>query len=77
MFLRSLNSSLPKDLADLASVSEGIEFTLGQPFKPFSQLLGVLPSASRSLLPKPYARLMDGRDGPLAPFFPESFTIDM
>jgi len=31
-----------------------IEFDKGQPFKPFEQLLAVLPSQSRKLLPKCY-----------------------
>lgn len=31
-----------------------IEFELGTPFLPFEQLLGVLPPASKSLLPKPF-----------------------
>jgi hypothetical protein len=29
-------------------------FDLGQPFKPFEQLMGVLPSRSRKLLPEAY-----------------------
>jgi hypothetical protein len=36
-----------------------ISFELGKPFKPFQQLLGVLPIASRKLLPDAVASLMD------------------
>ena len=34
-------------------------FELGRPFLPFQQLLGVLPIASKKLLPRDYAALMD------------------
>jgi 5'-3' exonuclease len=42
------------DLKDIAEFE--ISFDLGQPFKPFQQLLGVLPIASRKLLPGVYER---------------------
>lgn len=31
-----------------------MKFDLAQPFKPFEQLMGVLPSRSRKLLPEAY-----------------------
>jgi 5'-3' exoribonuclease 1 len=30
------------------------EFELGKPFRPFEQLMGVLPEASKELIPPPY-----------------------
>lgn len=30
------------------------EFDLGKPFRPFGQLMGVLPSASKDLIPHAY-----------------------
>ena len=31
-----------------------LNFTLGQPFKPFEQLMGVLPEGSKDLVPEPF-----------------------
>jgi 5'-3' exoribonuclease 1 len=41
------------DLKDLDRFSD-LEFTLGNPFKAYEQLMGVLPSLSRKLLPAAY-----------------------
>lgn len=30
------------------------QFDLGQPFKPFEQLMGVLPEGSKDLVPEPF-----------------------
>ena len=42
-------------ISDLVHIQDfHVAFQLGQPFLPFQQLLGVLPSASFKLLPEPY-----------------------
>ena len=65
------------DIKDLGEME--ISFELGRPFKPFQQLLGVLPIASRKLLPEAVACLMDTPSSPLnlAGFYPLEFEIDM
>lgn len=53
-----------------------IKFQLGSPFKPFNQLMGVLPAASKEALPVPYRVLFEeGSD--IVDFYPKDFAIDM
>ncbi|KAG4303410.1 hypothetical protein PCK1_000374 [Pneumocystis canis] len=62
------------DFKDISSLN--IHFDLGEPFKPYEQLMGVLPSASKDSLPKPLQSLMM-EDSEIIDFYPKEFPIDM
>ena len=54
-----------------------INFKLGQPFKPYQQLMGVLPDRSKKIVPAAYHELMTSKDSPIIDFYPRDFTLDM
>lgn len=54
-----------------------VNFNRGTPFKPFEQLLAVLPAASATLLPQPFEPLMTDLNSPILDFYPEKFDVDM
>ncbi|CAK7331979.1 unnamed protein product [Dovyalis caffra] len=67
-FLRGL------DLKGLAQVK--VKFPKGSPFKPFDQLMAVLPPRSVHALPKAYQVLMAEENSPIKDFYPTEFEID-
>lgn len=66
-------------ISDLKNIDrfQDHDFTLGQPFKPYEQLMGVLPSLSRKLLPVAYQDLMTDMASPIIDFYPRDFDTDM
>lgn len=54
-----------------------INFKLGQPFKPFQQLMGVLPDRSKKIVPITYHDLMVNPNSPIIDFYPRDFQLDM
>ncbi|PAV20509.1 5 -3 exoribonuclease 2 [Pyrrhoderma noxium] len=64
--------------ADFSDMNEmKVNFSLGEPFKPFEQLMGVFPASSRTHIPETFHELMTNQDSPIIDFYPESFEIDM
>ena len=54
-----------------------LNFKLGQPFRPFEQLMGVLPDRSKKIVPTVYHPLMTESSSPIIDFYPRDFELDM
>ena len=54
-----------------------VKFDKGKPFKPYEQLMGVLPAASSHAIPTPFRSLMSDPDSDILDFYPEEFPIDL
>jgi 5'-3' exonuclease len=52
------------------------DFSLGEPFRPMEQLMGVLPPGSATLLPAGLRPLMEA-GSPVKDFYPDDFEVDM
>lgn len=63
------------DFVDLAKIT--INFEKGTPFKPFEQLMGVLPAASNHAIPEVFRSLMTDEESDILDFYPEKFPIDL
>ncbi|KAF9953306.1 5'-3' exoribonuclease 1, partial [Modicella reniformis] len=65
-------------MSDLANLEEfKIPFELGEPFKPYEQLMGVLPEASKQHIPRAYWDLITKELSPIRDFYPRDFDLDM
>ncbi|MGH0119839.1 UNVERIFIED_CONTAM: hypothetical protein FKN15_043272 [Acipenser sinensis] len=65
-------------LSDIRNFSNmKLLFDMGKPFLPFEQLLGVLPAASKDLLPKGYQDLMISEGSPILEYYPLDFKTDL
>lgn len=63
------------DFVELDKIS--IKFEKGRIFKPFEQLMGVLPAASNHAIPKVFHPLMTDQDSEILDFYPLEFPIDL
>ncbi|OBZ66144.1 5'-3' exoribonuclease 1 [Grifola frondosa] len=65
-------------ISDLKGVDKmTFDFDLGTPFRPFEQLMGVLPEASKELIPLAYRDLMYDPNSPILDFYPLEFEQDL
>lgn len=64
------------DFVDIEKMGE-IKFPKGKPFKPYEQLMGVMPAASSHTLPEVFRSLMTDGDSDIVDFYPEEFPIDL
>ncbi|KAL8777455.1 MAG: hypothetical protein Q9194_002546 [Teloschistes cf. exilis] len=54
-----------------------VKFEKGRIFKPFEQLMGVLPAASNHAIPEVFRSLMSDEDSEIIDFYPTEFPIDL
>jgi len=66
---------MASDMVDIANIDTRMQ--RGQPFPPFSQLLGCLPPFSSRFLPKAFQPLMTSKSSSIIDFYPKDFDIDM
>ncbi|KAI5780880.1 putative exonuclease Kem1 [Geopyxis carbonaria] len=65
-------------ISDIAKgLGANLKFKLGQPFKPFEQLMGVLPDRSKKIVPEAYHELMTSANSPIIDFYPRDFELDL
>lgn len=57
--------------------NEQLTFELSHPFRPFEQLMAVLPARSRNLMPSVYRPIMTDPHSPIIDFYPNEVDIDM
>ncbi|KAI0514279.1 hypothetical protein KFK09_010314 [Dendrobium nobile] len=62
------------DFKDICRVE--VSFAIGRPFKPFDQLMAVLPPRSSHALPKAFMSLMNDDNSPIVNFYPKDFEVD-
>lgn len=70
-------SDITIGLQYLLDHEEAIEFEMSKPFKPFEQLMAVLPARSKKLMPLIYQNLMIDPQSPIIDFYPHEVDIDM
>ncbi len=65
-------------ISDLKNAGQmKFEFELGKPFRPFDQLMGVLPALSNQHIPTAFRDLMDDPNSPIIDFYPQNFEADL
>lgn len=71
-------SDIAKGLNSLIESGKlALEFDLSKPFKPFEQLMAVLPARSKQLMPVVYRPLMTDPHSPIIDFYPAEVDIDL
>ncbi|KAM0797988.1 exoribonuclease 2 [Usnea florida] len=63
------------DFVELAEMD--LKFEKGRIFRPFEQLMGVLPAASNHAIPEVFRSLMSDEDSEIIDFYPTEFPIDL
>jgi 5'-3' exoribonuclease 2 len=52
-------------------------YSITKPYKPFQQLLAVLPPSSSKLIPSPLDNLLTSENSPIREYYPSDFEVDI
>lgn len=63
------------DFVDIGDMD--IHFDKGTPFRPFEQLMGVLPASSNHAIPEVFHGLMSDPNSEIIDFYPDDFAVDL
>lgn len=64
--------------ADFDDIEDMVtSFDKGKPFRPFEQLMGVLPASSNHAIPEIFHDLMSDPNSEIIDFYPEDFAVDL
>ncbi|OKL64303.1 5'-3' exoribonuclease 2 [Talaromyces atroroseus] len=63
------------DFVDIENLE--LKFEKGKPFRPFEQLMGVLPASSNHAIPEIFHDLMSDPNSEIIDFYPEDFPVDL
>ncbi|CAD0030568.1 unnamed protein product [Aureobasidium pullulans] len=63
------------DFVDLKDMK--LDFQKGKPFRPYEQLMGVMPARSNHVLPAVFHPLMTDEDSDIKDFYPVDFVVDL
>ncbi|KAL4914041.1 exoribonuclease 2 [Aspergillus aurantiobrunneus] len=63
------------DFVDIGDME--LSFEKGIPFRPYEQLMGVLPASSNHAIPEVFHGLMSDPDSEIIDFYPEDFPVDL
>lgn len=63
------------DFVDIKDMT--LDFTKGKPFRPYEQLMGVMPARSNHTIPPVFHPLMTDDDSDIKDFYPEDFEVDL
>ncbi|GAB1226003.1 hypothetical protein ENUP19_0273G0012 [Entamoeba nuttalli] len=71
-----LYAPFAEDMGEYVDYNFEIKYKESTPFRPFEQLMSVLPPRSKSCLPYQFHDLMKSKGSPISDFYPDTFELD-
>ncbi|EDR27303.1 5'-3' exoribonuclease, putative [Entamoeba dispar SAW760] len=71
-----LYAPFAEDMGEYVDYNFEFKYKKSIPFRPFEQLMSVLPPRSKSCLPEQFHDLMKSKGSPISEFYPDTFKLD-